>query len=67
MTKGTPSRSTPRRMRWKSDKFEVEQGEGSPFYWFMPITNRECRLALTQTELKELRDLLTQALQESAP
>ncbi|MBN2003706.1 MAG: hypothetical protein JXA21_10150 [Anaerolineae bacterium] len=48
--------------RWKSDKFEVQQSENSPYYWLMKATNREDRMSLTLAELKELRELVDRVL-----
>ncbi len=48
--------------RWKSDKFEIQQGESSPYYWLMKATNREDRISMTLAELKELRELLERVL-----
>ncbi len=48
--------------RWKSDRFEIQQGENSPYYWLMKATSRENRISLTLAELKELRELMDRVL-----
>ncbi len=57
-------RSRSKRIRWKSNRFELERGESSHWYWFMLATDRQVRIPLKQQEIVELRDLLNIVLEE---
>ena len=48
--------------RWKSNTFEIQQGEDSHYYWLMRATTREERMPLTLAELKDLKELIEQVL-----
>lgn len=50
--------------RWKSNRFEMHQSKGSPYFWLMNATKREERMPFTLAEVKELYDLLTRVLQD---
>lgn len=53
-----------KRIRWKSNRFELERGANSHWYWLMLATDRKTRIPLNQSEVAELRDLLDVVLQE---
>ena len=50
--------------RWKSNRFEIHQSEGSPYFWLMRATKREERMPFTLAEIRELCELLTHVLQD---
>lgn len=52
-----------KRIRWKSNRFELECGENSHWYWLMLATDREIRIPLSKKEVVELRDLLSAVLE----
>ncbi|HNT77133.1 MAG TPA: hypothetical protein PKH77_19145 [Anaerolineae bacterium] len=54
----------PQVFRWKSNRFEIHQGEGSHYFWLMKATKREERMPFTLAEIKELRELLDQVLRD---
>ncbi len=50
--------------RWKSNRYEIHQSEGSPYFWLMDATKREERTPFTLAQIKELHDLLKRVLQD---